>query len=111
MVILSFRRKRSWPAQNGLIHLTDLAHNLLADFRFRALSASPFESWGLKRTIRDLLAVPGRIYFDGSQVKRIELKRTHPHAQDLLIWLQRYQVSTFRRSAVCFLLNLELRYA
>ena len=94
-LFLSFRRKRSWNAQNGLIHLTDLAHNLLADFRFRALSASPFESWGLKRTVRDLLAVPGRIYFEGSQLKRIELKHGHPCAQDLLICLQRYQNQPF----------------
>lgn len=94
-LFLSARRKRSWNAQSGLIHLTDLAHNLLADFRFRALSASPFRSWGLKRTVRDLLAVPGRIYFDGPQLKRIELKHDHPYARDLLICLRRYQNQPF----------------
>ena len=94
-LFLSFRRKQSWNAQNGLIHLTDLTHNLLADFRFQALRTSPFESWGLKRIVRDLLAVPGRIYFDGPQVKRIELKSSHPHADDLLTCLNRYQKQPF----------------
>ena len=47
-LFLSFRRKRRWNAQKTLVHLTDLAHNLLADFRYRALQTSPFECWGRK---------------------------------------------------------------
>lgn len=94
-LFLSFRRKRRWNAQKTLVHLTDLAHNLLADFRYRALQTSPFECWGRKRIVRDLLAVPGRIYFDGSQLKRIELKSRHPHARNLLYCLQRYQEQPF----------------
>ena len=94
-LFLSFRRKQRWHAQKTLVLLTDLAHNLLADFRFRALQPSPFASWGLKRFVRDLLAMPGRIYFDGSQLKRIELHARHPYAQNLLICLKRYQQQPF----------------
>lgn len=96
-LFLSMRRKRRWNAQKSLLHLTDLAHNLLADFRFRALCASPFESWGLKRIVRDLLAMPGRIYFDGPQVKRIEFQARHPYARELLHCLQRYQKQPFEQ--------------
>lgn len=94
-LFLSFRRKRSWNAQKALIHLTDLAHNLLADFRFRALRNSSFESWGLKRVVRDLLGMPGRIYLEGSQLKRIELQSSHPYARELLICLRSYYEQPF----------------
>lgn len=89
-LFLSARRKSRLNAQKALILLTDLAHNLLADFRFRALSASPFARWGLKRIIRDLLAMPGRLYFEGGQLKRIELQASHPHASALVKCLENY---------------------
>jgi len=41
--------------------LTDLAHNLLADFQHRALIGSRFENYGPKRIIRDLLRIPGNL--------------------------------------------------
>ena len=87
---LAARRKRLLAAQSGLVLLTDLAHNLLADFHHRALVGSPFESFGPKRIVRDLLAIPGRVVFDGSQVKRIDLLASHPHADEMLICLERY---------------------
>ena len=58
---LEARRKRSFPAQKALILLTDLAHNLLADFHRQALVGSAFEAFGLKRIVRDLLQIPGRL--------------------------------------------------
>jgi hypothetical protein len=61
---LSQRRKRTWQAQKALIRLTDLAHNLLADFRYRGLTSSRFASWGLKRIVSDLLQVPGLLKCD-----------------------------------------------
>jgi hypothetical protein len=87
---LAARRKRGLPAQKSLILLTDLAHNLLADFHHAALTASPFEGFGPKRIVRDLLAIPGRLFFEGSQLKRIELLQSHQNAKDLLICLERY---------------------
>jgi len=89
-LFLSARRKSKLNAQKALLLLTDLAHNLLADFRFRALSHSPFARWGLKRIIRDLLAMPGRLYFEGEQLKRIELQASHPNAPGLVKCLQNY---------------------
>jgi len=87
---LSARRTRSFEAQTALILLVDLTHNLLADFRYRALFDSRFASWDLKRIVRDLLAIPGRLYFEGEQLKRIELLSTHPYSDELIICLERY---------------------
>lgn len=99
---LSARRKQDFAAQKGLILLTDLVHNLLADFRYRGLAGSRFAHWGLKRIVRDLLAVPGRLYFEAGQLKRIELLSTHPYADELLICLERYCSGRFgNRNGLC----------
>lgn len=92
---LSARRKRSWQAQKTLILLTDLAHNLLADFRYRGLANSRFANWGLKRIVRDLLQMPGLLVFEDAQLKRIELLATHPYAPELLICLEKYCSTPF----------------
>jgi len=92
---LSSRRKRSFQAQKAIVSLTDLTHNLLADFRYRALTNSHFAHWGLKRIVRDLLAVPGRLYLSGSQLKRIELLASHPYTEELIICLEKYCSSHF----------------
>jgi hypothetical protein len=92
---LSARRKQCFTAQKALILLTDLTHNLLADFRYHGLANSPFAQWGLKRMVRDLLAVPGRLYFEAGQLKRIELLETHPYAEALIICLERYYSHRF----------------
>lgn len=92
---LSCRRKRSFQAQCAIVLLTDLAHNLLTDFRHRALADSQFAHWGLKRIVRDLLAIPGRLYFSDTQLKRIDLLATHPYAEELAICLERFYSSGF----------------
>ena len=82
---LEARRKRSFLGQKGYILLTDLAHNLLADFYHRALINSPFEGYGPKRIVRDLLAMPGRLVFEAGELKRVELLSLKQNASDLLI--------------------------
>jgi len=92
---LSVRRKQRFRAQKALVVLTDLVHNLLSDFRYRGLSNSRFAQWGLKRIVRDLLAMPGRLYFEAGQLKRIDLLETHPYADALIICLEKYYSSRF----------------
>lgn len=87
---LSARRTQSFAAQKALVLVNDLTHNLLSDFRYRALAESRFAHWGLKRIVRDLLAVPGRLYLENGQLKRIELLATHQYADELLICLEMY---------------------
>jgi hypothetical protein len=87
---LAARRKRSLTGQQGYILLTDLAHNLLADFQQRALRNTRFANYGLKRIVRDLLNIPGRLSFESQQLKRIELLSLNQHTKDLIICLERY---------------------
>lgn len=92
---LSARRKRTFQAQKTLILLTDLAHNLLADFRYRGLAQSDFADWGLKRIVRDLLQIPGTLVFEAGKLKRIDLLATHPYAEAMLICLEKYCSTAF----------------
>lgn len=89
-LFLEARRKQSFPAQKALILLTDLAHNLLADFHRQSLTGSPFAAFGLKRIVRDLLEMPGNLVFEDTQLKRIDLLASHPHAELLLFCLKKY---------------------
>ena len=87
---LTARRKQGFLAQKGYILLTDLAHNLLADFQHRALIGSRFENYGPKRIIRDLLRIPGNLTSRNGSIVKIELLSQKQFSQDLLICLERY---------------------
>jgi hypothetical protein len=87
---LEVRRKHSFLAQKGYILLTDVAHNLLADFYHQALIGTRFQAYGVKRIVRDLLSVPGRIVFDGEKLAQVELLTLNQFAKDLAICLERY---------------------
>lgn len=86
---MGIRRKRSFTGQAAYILLTDLAPNLLADFKHRALPDSRFATFGLKRIVRDLLHMPGRLVFEGPRLTRIELLTQNQFAPHLLVCLQR----------------------
>lgn len=87
---MAARRKRSFTGQKGYIALTDLAHNLLADFFHQALTDSPFENFGPKRIVRDLFNTPGKLIFDGEELVRIELQKQKPSSAALLVCLEKY---------------------
>jgi hypothetical protein len=87
---LEARRKHSFLGQKSYILLTDLAHNLLADFYHRALVNSPFEGFGPKRIVRDLLNMPGRLVFDGPKLVRVELLSLKHFSSDLAFCLERF---------------------
>lgn len=87
---LSSRRKQLLVAQQALILLTDLAHNLLAEFQHIALVSTPFESFAAKRIVRDLLAIDGSLVWDDGELRRIELNQAHPHAAKLVECLKKY---------------------
>ncbi len=87
---LNARRKRSLLGQRGYLLLTDLAHNLLADFYHRALVGTRFEPYGVQRIVRDLLATPGLLTFTNGQLQRVDLLSLKQFSKDLLICLERY---------------------
>lgn len=92
---MAVRRKRSLEGQKGYILLTDLAHNLLADFKHHALRGSKFDGYGLKRIIRDLLCMSGTLTFDQNQLLRIELPSQKKNSADLLECLKSYYFTRF----------------
>lgn len=92
---MAARRKRSLNGQMGYIFLTDLAHNLLADFKRCALQGSRFEKYGLKRIIRDLLSMPGSLVFDNQKLVQVDLLSQKQYAPDLLICLEKYYIERF----------------
>ena len=87
---LAARRKHSFYGQLAYILLTDLAHNLLADFQRRGLAGSALAAYGPKRIVRDLLAFPGRLIFDHHQLVCIELDRRKHFAKELANCLKTY---------------------
>ena len=92
---MDVRRKRSLQGQKGYIFLTDLAHNLLADFKHHALVGSRFEGYGIKRIVRDLLSMPGLLAFDDQKLVRVDLLSQKQYADDLLLCLQKYYSERF----------------
>jgi len=92
---LSSRRKHAFLSQKALILLTDIAHNLLADFYHSALHGSRFEGFGPKRIVRDLLAIEGRIHLEAGKLVKVELSARHPFAEELLSCLLMFGRTTF----------------
>lgn len=87
---LAARRKQSFLGQKGFLVLTDLCHNLLADFHRRALVGSRFEGYGPQRIVRDLLMVPGRLTLAAGALQKAELLTLKQNAADLLFCLEKY---------------------
>jgi len=83
------RRKRSFTGQKGYILLTDLAHNLLADFAHRGLAGSSFAGYGPKRIVRDLLNIPGLVSWSENLVQ-IDLLSQNEFSKELVMCLLKY---------------------
>lgn len=93
---MAVRRKSSFNGQSAYILLTDLAHNLLADFKRHALVGSRFETYGLKRIVRDLLCFPGILTFDDQgKLVYVKLLSQMKNSTDLLFCLERYYLERF----------------
>lgn len=86
-LLLPKRRKHSLTAQEGLIILTDIAHNLLAWLQPWAFSTSPFAGFGPQRLVTDVMSVPGHLDFDGDRLVKIVLWEAHPYAEPLQVVL------------------------
>jgi hypothetical protein len=74
------RRKKQLMAQEALILLTDLAHNLLAWSSRWMFVEPPLTEFGPTRLIEDIFAIPGYLIFKGEQLVEVQLNELHPHA-------------------------------
>jgi hypothetical protein len=86
-LLLPRRRKKHLHAQEALVLLTDLAHNILAWTR-RFWGAQPaIGHVGLYCIINEILTIPGKLLFQDRQLVKLRLKATHPLAKPVLACL------------------------
>ena len=83
------RRKKQPSAQEALILLTDIAHNLLAWSSPWMFPDGPLAQFGTTRLIEDVLAIPGHLIFDDEQLVEVQLNELHPHASEVAQGLER----------------------
>jgi hypothetical protein len=88
-LLLSRRRKKVLAAQETLVLLTDLAHNLLAWTRPWMFPTGPLAAFGPTQLIQDVLAIPGHLIFNGHQLTEVHLNALHPHAAEVAAGLER----------------------
>lgn len=78
---LERRRKKRLAAQEALILLTDLAHNLLAWVGPWMFSGTALAQFGPTRLTEDVFCLPGRLFFDQERLREVQLNERHPHAE------------------------------
>jgi hypothetical protein len=87
------RRKRRLAAQEALILLSDIAHNVLAWTKHWMQMPDAFSSFGITRTTEDLLAVPGRLKFDEQdRLEEVQINVLYPYADQIADGLERLLV-------------------
>jgi len=86
---LERRRKKHLAAQEALILLTDIAHNLLAWTSQWMFASEPLSEFGSTRLTEDILSLPGRLLFQNQRLIEVQLNRLHPHASQVAAGLQR----------------------
>jgi hypothetical protein len=86
-LLLSRRRKRLFAAQEALILLTDLAHNLATWTQDWMFASSRFASYGPVALVNDVFCVPGELILKGDKLQMVALRESHPYAQDLALCL------------------------
>ena len=78
------RRKRPLPAQEALVLLTDLAHNIAVGSKDWIFTDPQFAEYGVLRVVQDLLTIPGKITFRRGQMVALQLNSLHPLAKPVL---------------------------
>lgn len=86
---LGRRRKKILAAQEALVLLTDLAHNLLAWTGQWMFPIGPLAGMGPTQLVEDVLAIPGHLIFDAQHLREVQLNVLHPYAADVATGLER----------------------
>jgi len=82
------RRKQAFCAQEGLILLTDLAHNLVSWMHHWVLEDTAFAGFGAARIVDELFHLPGRVEMKDGQLQKVALLQSHPYAGSMQKILQ-----------------------
>jgi len=91
-LLLPRRRKKHANAQEALVLLTDLAHNILAWPRRFGAAESKIGHVGIYFIINEILPIPGKVLFQDRHLVKLRLKATHPLAKPVLSCLGRLLV-------------------
>jgi hypothetical protein len=84
------RRKHTLAAQEALIVLSDLAHNLVAWTKQWMQLPGPFTEYGALRMTEDVFAIPGRLIFDAhNRLTEVQLNSLYPHVDQVAEGLER----------------------
>jgi len=86
-LLLPRRRKRFFAAQEALILLTDVAHNLSTWTQDWMFAESRFAGYGPSALVNDVFCVPGEVVFKGHTLHMVALREAHPYAADLAMCL------------------------
>lgn len=86
-LLLAKRRKQQFAAQEALLLLTDLGHNLLAWLQPWMFAESRFAKVGPVTLVNDVLCMPGEIMLKGGKLHMVALWETHPYAPEMQVCL------------------------
>jgi hypothetical protein len=86
---LERRRKKHLAAQEALILLTDVAHNLAAWVPQWMFPGEPLAQFGTTRLTEDVFCLPGRLFFNRQRLVEVQLNQSHPHAEAVAMGLER----------------------
>jgi len=88
---LAKRNKRKFAAQEMLVLLAQLAHNLIIWTRNALAPSAPcLAAYGIQRMVRDVLHIPGHVRFDAVGKVHITLSETHPLARGVARGFRRW---------------------
>lgn len=86
------RRKKSFHAQEALVLLAQLSHNLLVYFKRWFLEGTAAAKLGVERLVRDVLAMAGEVRVGRISGKvRLKLPHLHPWAKAVAVGVQAHR--------------------
>ena len=88
---LAKRNKHKFAAQEMLVLLAQLAHNLIIWTRNALAQSAPcLAQYGIQRMVRDVLRIPGQVRFDAVGQVHITLSEHHPLARHVARGFRRW---------------------
>ena len=88
-LLLPKRRKKQLEAQEALILLTDLAHNILAWSRHFWAAEPKIGDLGIYGIVNKIMMIPGRLTFEDGKLVKVRLQATHLLAKPVISCLSR----------------------
>ena len=88
-LLLPRRRKKQFHAQEALVLLTDLAHNIFAWSRSFWVVEPKIGDIGIYGIVNKIIPIPGKVMIKDNELVKVRLKATHPLSKPVLACLSR----------------------